>query len=63
MRLVTYERNGQRSIGALTNNGIIDLPTVSGGALPGDMLALLQQGDEGVKRARDAAAKGERRFL
>jgi 2-keto-4-pentenoate hydratase/2-oxohepta-3-ene-1,7-dioic acid hydratase in catechol pathway len=42
----------------LTNNGIIDLPTASGNALPGDMVALLQQGDDGLKRARDAAAKG-----
>lgn len=58
MRLVTYERNGQHSTGALTNNGIIDLPAASGGVLPGDMVALLQQGDEGLKRARDAAAKG-----
>jgi 2-keto-4-pentenoate hydratase/2-oxohepta-3-ene-1,7-dioic acid hydratase in catechol pathway len=57
MRLVTYERNGQRSTGALTNNGIVDLPTASGGVLPGDMVALLQQGDDGVKRARDAAAR------
>jgi 2-keto-4-pentenoate hydratase/2-oxohepta-3-ene-1,7-dioic acid hydratase in catechol pathway len=57
MRLVTYERNGQRSTGALTNNGIVDLPTASGGALPGDMVALLQQGDDGLKRARGAVAK------
>ena len=58
MRLVTYERNNQHSTGVLTNNGIIDLPTASGGALPGDMVALLQQGDEGLQRAREAAAKG-----
>lgn len=49
MRLVTYERTGQRSTGALTNNGIIDLPTASGGALPEDMVALLQQGMMGFK--------------
>lgn len=58
MRLVTYERNSQRSTGALTNNGIIDLPTASSGALPGDMVALLQQGDEGLKRAREIVVKG-----
>ena len=45
MRLVTYEQNGQRSIGTLTNAGISDLPTASGGALPADMLTFLQQGD------------------
>jgi 2-keto-4-pentenoate hydratase/2-oxohepta-3-ene-1,7-dioic acid hydratase in catechol pathway len=58
MRLVSYERNGQRSIGALTNHGILDLPAASGGTLPGDMLALLQLGDEGMTQARAAAAKG-----
>jgi 2-keto-4-pentenoate hydratase/2-oxohepta-3-ene-1,7-dioic acid hydratase in catechol pathway len=58
MRLVSYERNGQRSTGALTNNGIIDIPSASGGALPNDMVALLQLGDEGVDRARTAIAKG-----
>lgn len=58
MRLVSYERNGQRSIGALTNNGIIDLPTASGGALPSDMVAFLQLGDEGIEQARPALSKG-----
>ncbi len=58
MRLVTYERNSQRSIGALTNAGIIDLPTASGGALPADMLAFLQQGDAGLAKAKEAMAKG-----
>ncbi|MBI3756659.1 MAG: fumarylacetoacetate hydrolase family protein [Deltaproteobacteria bacterium] len=57
MRLVSYERNGQRSTGALTNNGIIDLPTASGGALPGDMVTLLELGDAGIAQARTAAAK------
>ncbi|HXG21413.1 MAG TPA: fumarylacetoacetate hydrolase family protein [Methylomirabilota bacterium] len=57
MRLVTYERNGQRSIGALTNNGLLDLPAASGGDLPADMVALLQLGDAGVARAREAVAK------
>lgn len=58
MRLVSYERNGQRSIGALTNNGIIDLPTASGGALPSDMVAFLQRGDEGIEQARPVLSKG-----
>ncbi|MBI3799853.1 MAG: fumarylacetoacetate hydrolase family protein [Deltaproteobacteria bacterium] len=58
MRLVSYERNGQRSIGALTNAGIIDLPTASGGTLPADMLAFLQQGDTALAQAREAVAKG-----
>jgi 2-keto-4-pentenoate hydratase/2-oxohepta-3-ene-1,7-dioic acid hydratase in catechol pathway len=58
MRLVTYERNGQRSIGALTNAGIIDLPTASGGVLPADMLNFLQQGDSALTRAKEAVMKG-----
>jgi 2-keto-4-pentenoate hydratase/2-oxohepta-3-ene-1,7-dioic acid hydratase in catechol pathway len=58
MRLVSYERNGQRSTGALTNNGVIDLPAASSGALPGDMAALLQLGDAGVEQARAAVSKG-----
>jgi 2-keto-4-pentenoate hydratase/2-oxohepta-3-ene-1,7-dioic acid hydratase in catechol pathway len=58
MRLVTYERNGQRSIGALINSGIIDLPAASGGALPADMVTFLQQGDAALTQARNIAAKG-----
>ncbi|MEW6298057.1 MAG: fumarylacetoacetate hydrolase family protein [Thermodesulfobacteriota bacterium] len=58
MRLVTYERNGRRSIAALTDRGLIDLPAASGGALPADMLTFLQQGDAALERARDAVAKG-----
>lgn len=58
MRLVTYERNGQRSIGALTNSGISDLPAASGGALPADMVTFLQQGDAALTQARNIAAKG-----
>jgi 2-keto-4-pentenoate hydratase/2-oxohepta-3-ene-1,7-dioic acid hydratase in catechol pathway len=58
MRLVTYERNGQRSVGALTNAGIIDLPAASGGSLPADMLAFLQQGDGALAQAQSAIAKG-----
>lgn len=58
MRLVTYERNGRRSIAALTDRGLIDLPAASGGALPADMLTFLQQGDAALERARNAVAKG-----
>ena len=58
MRLVSYERNDQRSIGALTAVGIIDFPTASGGELPADMLTFLQQGDAALARAKEAVAKG-----
>ena len=58
MRLVSYERNEQRSIGALTAGGIIDFPTASGGELPADMLTFLHQGDVALARAREIVAKG-----
>jgi len=58
MRLVSYERNDQRSIGALTAVGIIDFPTVSGGELPADMLTFLQQGETALARAKETVAKG-----
>ena len=59
MRLVTYERGGQRSTGVLTSAGVIDLPSASGGTLPADMLTLLQQGDVAIERAKSAAATGQ----
>ncbi len=58
MRLVSYERNNQRSIGALTTGGIIDFPTASNGELPADMLMFLQQGEPALARAREIVAKG-----
>jgi 2-keto-4-pentenoate hydratase/2-oxohepta-3-ene-1,7-dioic acid hydratase in catechol pathway len=58
MRLVSYERNDQRSIGVLTAVGIIDFPTFSGGELPADMLTFLQQGETALARAKETVAKG-----
>lgn len=58
MRLVSYERNEQRSIGALTAGGIIDFPTASGGELPADMLTFLQQGATSLAHAKEIVAKG-----
>ncbi len=58
MRLISYDRNGQRRPGALNTNGIIDLPTASSSALPSAMVALLELGDEGIARAREAVAQG-----
>ena len=59
MKLVTYERNGQRSIGVLSDRGVIDLPAASGGTLPADLLTLLQQGDAALAQARNAVARGQ----
>jgi 2-keto-4-pentenoate hydratase/2-oxohepta-3-ene-1,7-dioic acid hydratase in catechol pathway len=57
MRLVTYEHNGRRSIGVLHDAKVIDLPTASGGALPGDMLALLQAGETALAQAQHLTAQ------
>jgi len=58
MRLVSYERNDQRSIGALTAGGIVDFPAASGGELPADMLTFLHQGETALARAKEIVAKG-----
>ena len=58
MQLVTYERNKQRSTGALTAFGVVDLPSASHGALPGDMLHLLQGGSAMLAQAQEAINAG-----
>jgi 2-keto-4-pentenoate hydratase/2-oxohepta-3-ene-1,7-dioic acid hydratase in catechol pathway len=54
MQLVTYERNNQRSTGVLTDTGVVDLPSASRGAIPGDMLRLLQGGAGMLAQAWEA---------
>ena len=54
MQLVTYERNNQRSTGVLTAAGVVDLPSASHGAIPGDMLRLLQGGAAVLDQAQEA---------
>ena len=58
MRLVTYEHNNALSTGVLTDAGVMDLPTASGGAVPGDMLSLLQKGGEVLAQAQEAVSAG-----
>lgn len=58
MQLVTYERNNQRSTGALTAAGVIDLPSASHGSIPDDMRRLLQGGAALLAQAREASAAG-----
>ena len=58
MKLVTYEHNNTRSTGVLTDRGVVDLPSASGGMIPGDMLSLLQGGEATIARAQEAASKG-----
>ena len=58
MRLVTYQHNNTLSTGVLADAGVIDLPAASGGAVPGDMLGLLQGGGAVLAQAQEAAGTG-----
>lgn len=58
MQLVTYERNNQRSTGVLTAAGVVDLPSASHGALPGDMLRLLQGGQSVLEQTLEVSGAG-----
>lgn len=64
MRLVTYTFRGTTRLGAMSGDGeVIDLARASargtGAPVPDDMLALLQQGDGGMRAARQALAAGQ----
>ncbi len=55
MRLATFIiRGGHRTIGAFLQDSYVDLPALTDGALPADMIEFLRQGDEGMQRARAA---------
>ena len=54
MRLVTFEVGEGARLGALKDGRVIDLAEASGGRLPGDMLAFLQQGEATMELAREA---------
>ncbi len=58
MQLVTYERNNQRSTGALTAAGVVDLPSASHGTIPADMVSLLQGGEAVLAQVREAIDAG-----
>lgn len=58
MRLVTYEHNNILSTGVLTDAGVMDLPAASGGAVPGDMLSLLQGGGEVLAQVQEVVSAG-----
>lgn len=66
MRLVTYQDGSGRHVGAVVDDRVIDLNAASGGAVPNDMIELIEQGDEGLQRARQAlesAGKGQGQTL
>jgi 2-keto-4-pentenoate hydratase/2-oxohepta-3-ene-1,7-dioic acid hydratase in catechol pathway len=58
MRLVTYRADGAAQIGALENDEVVDLSAVAP-----SMLALIEQGPQGLEKARAALATGARRPL
>jgi 2-keto-4-pentenoate hydratase/2-oxohepta-3-ene-1,7-dioic acid hydratase in catechol pathway len=60
MRLVTYIRDGEQRLGALSGDDeVVDLQRASGSALPPGMLAFLRAGDDAMAAARDALANAE----
>lgn len=58
MKLVTYKpRASSAQLGAIVDNRVINLAEASGGALPNDMRAFLELGEEGLRIARRVATK------
>ena len=58
MKLVTYKpRASSAQLGAIVDNRVVNLAEASGGALPNDMRAFLELGEEGLKVARRVATK------
>ena len=56
MKLVTFALDEKTRLGVLREDRIVDLAEASGGRLPADMLALLQQGEPALELAREIAA-------
>ena len=54
MRLITYEDATGRHLGAVVGDQVVDLPAASGGAVPNDMIELIELGEAGLARARQA---------
>ena len=58
MKLVTYKpRASSAQLGAIVDNRVVNLAEAAGGALPNDMRAFLEMGEEGLKVARRVATK------
>lgn len=63
MRLATFTVRGtHRTIGAFARNCYVDLPALTGGQLPADMIGFLRLGEDGMQRARAALAGIEARL-
>ena len=58
MRLVTFRNGGGGPrLGAVVGEQVVDLARVSGGALPNDMIEFIEEGPEGLERARSCAER------
>ncbi|MEJ8569759.1 fumarylacetoacetate hydrolase family protein [Elongatibacter sediminis] len=60
MKLASFinKSTGTASIGAVLDDGILDLHAASGGELPNAMIPFLELGEAGMARARELAAAG-----
>ncbi|MDJ0928793.1 MAG: fumarylacetoacetate hydrolase family protein [Gammaproteobacteria bacterium] len=57
MRLASFKTpDGNKTIGAFQQDCYVDLNALSAGDIPNDMIGFLEQGDEGMDRARRALA-------
>jgi 5-carboxymethyl-2-hydroxymuconate isomerase len=59
MKLVTFTTGEGPRLGAVRGDQVIDLVEATGGALPADMIAFLEGGEEAMRLARQAVAQGE----
>ena len=64
MRLATIKINNgaDTTVGAYVNDCYLDLHAATGGAIPAEMIAFLEQGDAGMTQAREAIASVEGRL-
>ena len=61
MKLATFRFSGSTRIGVVDGSEVVDLSDAAPG-LPTDMKALLEEGPNGLARARDAADSGRGRI-
>lgn len=64
MKLVTYQPSGAGAqLGVVVDDAVINLSVASAGALPNDMRAFLELGDDAIKAARRLATKRNAKTL
>jgi 2-keto-4-pentenoate hydratase/2-oxohepta-3-ene-1,7-dioic acid hydratase in catechol pathway len=57
MRLVTFEQNGVPALGAVVGERVVDLARASEASVPNSMLGLIEMGERGLERAREAVER------